>query len=169
MKFSHSNRIIFSGVPHNAAFIFPPRTWEQKTALKKMGVWWVYNITVSSQTQDPRKETRSAKQVRECSLKKWGKRKGERERRKRGHTDIEVSHWNPWSYYTFSHNSFQYSFNQLRYFNRINSIVFFSHTQYSSGLSFMQEIIFMVYLKKILDGSQNSALLFPVRGIVSLV
>lgn len=33
-------------------------------------------------------------------------------------------------------------FNQLRHFNRINSIVFFSHTQCSSGLSFMQENCF---------------------------
>lgn len=33
----------------------------------------------------------------------------------------------------------------------------------------MQEIIFVIYLKKILDGSQNSASLFPVRAIISLV
>lgn len=48
-------------------------------------------------------------------------------------------------------------FNQLRHFNRINSIVFFSHTQCSSGLSLIQENCFVIVDLKKVDGSQNNA------------
>lgn len=81
LKFSHSNGIIFSAVPHNSAFIFFRThlgTKKPQHFLFLMRVGWRYNISLSTafQTQNPRKKTRAAKQIRECSLKKCRKRNG---------------------------------------------------------------------------------------------